>query len=246
MTSDVVTPPCSARAAICSLRSGSRRTDSTVERPPCPSAAAGARTGGRPPRRGVSPVCRATIPPREVRNSSVDRRCSGDVEVPAEGFADDLAGRGVVGAGACFDGGTEFGVEAHGDDLGGSRSHGRATAARSERARAFARVRLRRPGQRPPARERSRAARRLRRCRACSPIDGTLHTTIVLQNPAGGADGTCRSTSCSSAECAAHRGAARVVKSDAEPPDRVATSTTAPLSFRALTRALTVVSVVTG
>lgn len=69
MTSDVVTPPCSARAAICSLRSGSRRTDSTVERPPCPSAAAGARTGGRPPRRGVSPVCRATIPPREVRTA---------------------------------------------------------------------------------------------------------------------------------------------------------------------------------
>ena len=37
------------------------------------------------------------------------------------------------------------------------------------------------------------------------------------------------------------RGAARVVKSAAEPPDRVATSTTAPPSFRALTRAHSVV-----
>ena len=47
---------------------------------------------------------------------------SGDVEEPAERLANDLAGGGVVCAGAGFNGCAELGVEAHRDDLRGARA----------------------------------------------------------------------------------------------------------------------------
>ena len=54
-----------------------------------------------------------------------------DVEESPECFADDLAGGGVVGGGACFDGGAEFGVEAYAHDFGGAGALRAATAGRS-------------------------------------------------------------------------------------------------------------------
>ncbi len=54
-----------------------------------------------------------------VRPFSVLRApVSGDVEEAAQGFADHIAGGGVVCTGACFDCGTQFGVEAYWDDFG--------------------------------------------------------------------------------------------------------------------------------
>jgi hypothetical protein len=57
---------------------------------------------------------------------------SGDVKEPAEGFSNDLTGRGVVSGRAGFDGGAEFGVESYRYHFGGARAHGRAAAARSK------------------------------------------------------------------------------------------------------------------
>src|SRR5262245_12208298 len=56
---------------------------------------------------------------RSVRPNSVLReRSSGDVEEAAQGFADDVAGRGLLGGRACFDCGAQLRVEPNRNHLG--------------------------------------------------------------------------------------------------------------------------------